>query len=56
MNDLEPLTAATVAAARQWRFVPGKRASASVDSAAVVVFTFRRAPRAAPTHSRQQTQ
>ena len=56
LNDLEPLTAATVAAAHQWRFVPGKRAGADSDSAAVVVFAFRRSPRAAPVHSLQQSQ
>jgi hypothetical protein len=56
VSEMEPRAAASVAAARQWRFVPGKRAGAAADSAAVVVFTFRRAPRAAPTHSRQQTQ
>ncbi len=38
---LEPLTAAALAAAQQWRFAPARQAGASVDSAAIVVFTFR---------------
>jgi outer membrane biosynthesis protein TonB len=51
LRDLEPFTAVTVAAARQWRFVPGKRARAAADSAAIAVFTFRRSIRTAPTHA-----
>lgn len=42
VRDVEPLTAATVAAAREWRFTPAKRSGAAVDSAAIVVVTFRR--------------
>jgi len=38
----ESLTAATVAAARQWRFAPGRRGGADSDSEVVVVVTFRR--------------
>jgi len=56
LRALEPLTAAAVAAARQWRFVPGKRISVATDSAAVVVFTFRRSARTAPTHAVHQPQ
>jgi TonB family protein len=44
----ESLTAATVAAARQWRFVPGRRGGADSDTEVVVVVTFRRS--AAPAH------
>jgi TonB family protein len=40
---LESLTPAAEAAARQWRFVAGKHAGTEMESAAVVVFTFRRA-------------
>jgi len=54
LRDLEPFTAATVAAARQWRFVPGKRARNAADSAAIVVFTFRRSARTVPVHAHQQ--
>jgi TonB family protein len=56
LRGLEPLTAATVAAARQWHFVPGKRTGVATDSAAVVVFTFRRSIRTAPTHAVHQPQ
>jgi TonB family protein len=42
VRALEPLTAATVAAANQWQFAPAKRSGAAIDSAAVVVVTFRR--------------
>jgi TonB family protein len=44
----ESLTAATVAAAHQWRFVPGRRGGADSDSEVVVVVTFRRS--ATPVH------
>jgi outer membrane biosynthesis protein TonB len=56
LRDLEPLTGAVVAAVRQWRFFPGKRAGVAADSAAVVVFTFRRSARSAPTHAVHQPQ
>jgi len=56
LRDLEPLTAVTVAAAHQWRFVPGKRARTATDSATIVVFTFRRSGRTIPVHAHQQTQ
>jgi TonB family protein len=45
----ESLTAATVAAARQWRFVPGRRGGADGDTEVVVVVTFRRS--ATPAHA-----
>jgi Trypsin-like peptidase domain/Gram-negative bacterial TonB protein C-terminal len=41
MRDVEPLTAATLAASQQWHFVPGKRAGANADSAVALVVTFR---------------
>jgi hypothetical protein len=42
LRDLEPLTAATIAASQQWHFVPGKQAGANTDSAVILVVTFRR--------------
>ncbi len=42
VRDFGPLTAATLTAAHQWLFAPAKLSGASVDSAAVIVFTFRR--------------
>jgi TonB family protein len=39
---LESLTTPAEAAARQWRFAPGKHAGADTESAAVAVFIFRR--------------
>ena len=41
VQELEPLTAATVAAARQWKFASAKQSGAAIDSAAIVVVTFR---------------
>jgi outer membrane biosynthesis protein TonB len=41
LRDLEPLTAATLAAVQQWHFVPAKKAGASTNSAVVLVVTFR---------------
>ena len=41
LRDVEPLTAATLAASQQWRFVPGKQAGANTDSAVALVVTFR---------------
>jgi hypothetical protein len=41
LRDVEPLTAATLAASRQWRFVLGKEAGANTDSAVALVVTFR---------------
>ena len=38
----DPLTAATVAATRQWHFVPARRGGADSASEVVVVVTFRR--------------
>jgi len=43
LHEVESLTAPTVAALRQWRFVPGKQAGANTLSAVAVVVTFRRA-------------
>jgi hypothetical protein len=42
LHQHEPLTAPVLAALRQWRFMPGREARAEIDSAAVVVGTFRR--------------
>ena len=42
LRDVEPLTAATLAASQQWHFVPGKQAGANTDSAVIMVVTFRR--------------
>jgi TonB family protein len=44
----ESLAPATVAAAHQWRFAPGRRGGVDSDSEVVVVVTFRRAATAAP--------
>jgi TonB family protein len=41
LRDSESLTSAAVAAVHQWSFVPGKRAGADADSAAIVVVAFR---------------
>jgi TonB family protein len=41
MSDSESLTSAAVAAVRQWRFIPGRRAGTDADSAAIVVVAFR---------------
>jgi TonB family protein len=43
----ESLTLATVAAAHQWHFAPGRRGGADSDSEVVVVVTFRRSATAA---------
>jgi hypothetical protein len=40
--ELEPLTAATAAALRQWQFAPARQAGAATESAVIVVETFRR--------------
>lgn len=42
VRDLESLTAPTVAAVRQWKFAPGRRAGEAVESGVIVVVTFRR--------------
>jgi len=44
----ESLTAATVAAAHQWHFVPGRRGGVDSNSEVVVVVTFRRSATAVP--------
>lgn len=44
----ESLTAATVAAARQWRFAPGRQGGVDRDSQVVVVVTYRRSVAAVP--------
>ncbi len=41
LSDPESLSSAAVAAVHQWRFVPGRRAGADSDSAAIVVVAFR---------------
>jgi TonB family protein len=52
----DSLTPAAEAAARQWRFAPGKNAGKETDSAAVVVVMFRRTVVAGNTASRRKTQ
>jgi outer membrane biosynthesis protein TonB len=52
LRDSESLTSAAVAAVHQWIFVPGRRAGADADSAAIVVVEFRHA---GGTQSIQQT-
>jgi TonB family protein len=42
LRDVEPLTDATLDALSLWRFAPAKRDGENVESAAVVVITFRR--------------
>ena len=42
IRDVPPFSDATLAAMRQWRFAPGKQAGEPVESAIVVVATFRR--------------
>jgi hypothetical protein len=42
LRDVEPLTAATIAASQQWHFVPGKQAGTNTESAVILVVTFRR--------------
>jgi len=42
LRGVEPLTAAAIAAANEWRFTPAKRSGAAVGSAAIVVVSFRR--------------
>jgi TonB family protein len=42
VHGLESLTTPAEAAARQWRFAPGKHAGTDTESAAVAVFMFRR--------------
>lgn len=42
IRDEGPLTAATTAAMQRWRFAPGVKAGKNIESAAVVVATFRR--------------
>jgi outer membrane biosynthesis protein TonB len=41
LSQSEALTPETLAALRQWRFVPGKRAGIDADSAGIVVMAFR---------------
>ena len=42
LSDLQSLTPPTVAAARQWRFMPGRRGGEAVESGIITVVTFRR--------------
>ena len=42
IRDNGPLTDATIAAMKQWRFVPGKQAGKNVESSVIVVAAFRR--------------
>ena len=41
LRDVEPFTAAALAASQKWQFAPAKQAAADVYSAVVIVFTFR---------------
>jgi hypothetical protein len=42
LRNVDSLTPLAAAASQQWKFVPGKKAGAKVDSSVVVVVTFRR--------------
>jgi outer membrane biosynthesis protein TonB len=42
LRDLAPLTDPTLSAIREWHFAPATRSGASVESAVVIVVTFRR--------------
>jgi TonB family protein len=42
IRDEAPLTAATISAMKQWRFVPGKQAGENSQSAVILVAAFRR--------------
>ncbi len=48
VSGQESLATATVAAARQWRFAPGRQGGADRDSEVVVVVTYRRSATAVP--------
>ena len=53
LSGLDPLKAATLAAANEWEFAPAKKSGSNVESAAVLAVTFRRPlenthPRATP--------
>lgn len=41
LRDVEPFTATTVAALKEWQFVPGTEDGANTDSAVLAVITFR---------------
>lgn len=41
LQDIAPLTSATLTATREWQFAPGKQAGANRDSAVIVVVTYR---------------
>ena len=41
LRDVEPFTATTVAALKEWQFAPGKEDGVNTDSAVLVVITFR---------------
>jgi outer membrane biosynthesis protein TonB len=56
LRDLEPLTAAAVAALRQWHFAPAKHAGANVSSPVIVVFSFTRPAIAAHAQSSRSSQ
>jgi len=51
LRGAESLTPAALAAARAWSFAPGRQAGTNVESAVIVVFTFRRAARAPSSES-----
>jgi TonB family protein len=42
LDGAEPLASSAIAAANQWKYSPARRAGQAVDSAAIVVVTFRR--------------
>jgi len=41
LRDVEPFTATTITALKEWQFVPGKEDGINTDSAVLVVITFR---------------
>jgi len=41
LRDVEPFTATTIAALKEWQFVPGKEDGINTDSTVLVVITFR---------------
>ena len=60
ISGADPFTSATTTALRQWKFVPGKRGGEPVESAIVVVATFRRpalarVPSSSPVQAQQST-
>ncbi len=52
LSGAEPLRSAAIAAAKEWQFAPAKRDGNAVDSAAIVVVTFRQPLNGAPAGPR----